>query len=161
MVNQIDRRVNNIFREGKVVETFPEEGTMVVEFADGFRSKKSPQVTQAGATKVWSPHSVGERIVFLSPTGDPGVGMVLAGGFSDENPQNGNEDAMHRVSIEGVSITQTGSSVVISAGGVTVTISGSGLSVNGGEVSHNGKNIGHDHKHLGVTPGLGISDVPQ
>ncbi|WP_375592112.1 phage baseplate assembly protein V [Chitiniphilus eburneus] len=41
---------------------------------------------RAGATRYWSPPTIGERGVVISPSGDPGVGMVLIGLYCDDYP---------------------------------------------------------------------------
>lgn len=158
-VNQIDRRQNNLLREAVVTEVFAGEGTARVD-AQGIVSKKVPWLERSGAIREWVPPTIGERVLLISPTGEPGRGLILPGGYTDQFPAPHNQGGEKRVAIGDVTVTQTGSALVIKAGGVTVEISGDGLKVTGGIVEHDGKNIGKDHKHLGVEPGAGITDVP-
>ncbi|SEG44027.1 phage baseplate assembly protein V [Billgrantia desiderata] len=41
---------------------------------------------RAGTTRDWSPPTVGEQVLVLSPGGDPAAGVVLTGVFSDDYP---------------------------------------------------------------------------
>lgn len=158
-VQQLDRRINNMVREAVVTEVFPAEGMAKVE-ANGLKSKKVPWLQRAGDINEWDPPSVGERVLLLSPTGEPGTGMIMPGGYSDKFDAPHGEGGEKVTAIGDVRITQTGSSFTIVAGGVTVEISGAGLTVNGGRVEHDSLNIGSTHTHGGVTPGAGDTDVP-
>lgn len=158
-VNQLDRRQNNFLREAVVTEVFPGEGLARVD-AHGVTSKKVPWLQRSGAIREWVPPTKDERVLLISPTGEPGQGLILPGGYSSKFPQPHDKGAESFTIIGGVSIKQTGEAVTITAGGVTVEISGAGLTVNGGRVEHDGKNIGKDHKHSGVEPGGSITDVP-
>lgn len=92
---QLDRRLNNIVREARVLEVDAEKGLVKVE-AHGLKSGWMPWVERAGAIREWSPPSKDERVLVLSPTGEPGQGLVLAGGFSDQFKQP-STDAGERV----------------------------------------------------------------
>ncbi len=158
-VNQQDRRQNNTIREGVVTDVYPGEGLARVD-AHGVVTKKVPWLERSGSIREWTPPAKGERVVLLSPTGEPGQGMILPGGYSDNFPAPHNAGSEKRTTIGNVTVTQSGSALIISAGGVTVEISGAGMTITGGTVIHDGKNIGKDHKHGGVVPGGAITDVP-
>lgn len=158
-VNQLDRRQNNFLREAVVTEVFPSEGLARVD-AHGVVSKKSSWLTRSGDIGDWNPVTVGERVLYISPTGEPGKGLILPGGYSQQFPAPHDKGAEKVTKIGDVTIKQTGSAFIVTAGGVTVEISAAGLKVNGGRVEHDGKNIGKDHKHSGVVPGSANSDVP-
>lgn len=158
-LNQVDRRTNNMMREARVTEIFPEEGMVKVD-AHGVVSKKVPWLQRAGSIRDWNPPSKDERVILLSPTGEPGRGLILPGGYSDKFPQPHNASAEKVTVIGEVSVKQTGSSFVINAGGVTVTISGAGVVIEGGEVRHDDLNIGSTHRHRDVEPGSGTSGIP-
>jgi phage baseplate assembly protein V len=85
-MEQLDRRLNNTVREAKVVEIDADKGLVKVE-AHGLKSGWSPWLTRAGDIVEWEPPTVGERVVFVSPTGEPGQGFVLQGGYSDQFKQ--------------------------------------------------------------------------
>ena len=85
-VEQLDRRLNNVVREARVLEVDPQKGLVKVE-AYGLKSGWMPWVERAGTIREWSPPAKDERVIVLSPTGEPGQGLVLAGGFSDQFAQ--------------------------------------------------------------------------
>ena len=158
-INELDRRQNNMFREATVKEVLPDEGLAVVD-ANGIETSKVPWLERAGKIRSWQPPSVGERVVLFSPTGEPGLGMVMPGGFSDEFPAPHNKGGEYMQVIGGATIKQTGDAVEITVNGVTVKISGAGLEVTGGKVKHNDHDIGDTHKHTEVEPGGGLSGPP-
>lgn len=80
---QLRRRLNNMVREGRVVEVNAADKTCRID-ANGLISAKVPWPQRAGKFREWLPPTVGERVVMLSPTGEPGQGHVLWGGFSDQ-----------------------------------------------------------------------------
>ena len=123
MVNQQDRRQNNTIREGVVTEVFPDEGTARVD-AHGVVTKKVPWLERSGSIREWTPPEKGERVILISPSGEPGQGMILPGGYSDQFPAPHNAGGEKRTTIGNVTVTQSGGSLVIQAGGVTVEISG-------------------------------------
>lgn len=82
-IEQLDRRVNNTVREARVIEVDPAKGLVKVE-AHGLKSGWAPWTERAGAIRTWTPPAVGERVLLVSPTGEPGQGIVFAGGYSDQ-----------------------------------------------------------------------------
>jgi phage baseplate assembly protein V len=85
-IEQLDRRLNNTVREAKVVEVDASKGIAKVE-AHGLKSGWSPWLARAGDIIEWEPPTVGERVLFISPTGEPGQGLILQGGYSNQFPQ--------------------------------------------------------------------------
>lgn len=85
-IEQLDRRLNNTLREAKVVEVDAGKGLAKVE-AHGLKSGWSPWLARAGDILEWEPPTVGERVMFISPTGEPGQGVILQGGYSNQFPQ--------------------------------------------------------------------------
>lgn len=85
-IEQLDRRLNNTLREAKVVEVDAGKGLAKVE-AHGLKSGWSPWLARAGDIIEWEPPTVGERVMFISPTGEPGQGVILQGGYSNQFPQ--------------------------------------------------------------------------
>jgi hypothetical protein len=159
VVNQQDRRISNMMREGTVTEVDHAKGVAKADIG-GFETKEIPWAQRAGEIKEWNPVSVGERILVVNPTGEVGNGIIMPGGFSKEFGQNHDQGAQYRQTIGSATITSSGDGLVIVAGGVTFTFNGSGFTQDGGAVTHDGKNIGKDHKHKEVMPGGGISGDP-
>lgn len=157
------RQVNNMFREAQVLEVDEASGMAIVD-AQGGKSKPVPWMTRAGAIRDWDPVEPGERVLLLSPNGDPGRAMILPGGYSGKYGQPHNKRGESMRMIGGASDLFTASQRVIESQLIilrgTVKIEGP-LEINGSKVSHNGKNIGSDHIHRGVRPGGGTSGPPR
>lgn len=161
-INEMSRRMNNVLREARVLEIDAANGMAIVE-GHGGRSKPVPWLQRAGSIRDWDPPAEGERVIMLSPGGDPGRAMILPGGYSGSYgaPHNVLGQAMRQV---GSSTDLTTSSTrVIEAQMITlrgtVRIEGP-VQIQGQYVTHNGKNIGHNHSHTKVKPGGGISGPP-
>lgn len=104
---ELERRVSNMFREATVTKVDAETGMAEVD-ADGLASDMVPWITRAGKQKEWDPPTEGERVVLFNPTGEPGLGMIMHGGFSNKFPQNHNKAGEHKRSVgDDVSTTTT------------------------------------------------------
>lgn len=103
---ELERRVTNMFREAKVTKLHAEDGMAEVE-ADGLPSDKVPWITRAGKQKEWDPPTEGERVVLFNPTGEPGLGMIMHGGFSNQFPMNHDKAGEHRRSVGDKVMTTT------------------------------------------------------
>lgn len=102
---EMERRLNNIQRPGKVVEIDAAKGVVKVQFtqADGkpITSPWIPWTTRAGKIKIWHPPSVGEQVIIHSPSGEMGLhSWVAPGGFSKDNPQNHDKDGEYKMTVE-------------------------------------------------------------
>lgn len=158
-MNDAQRRMNNILREGKVVEMYPEEGLAVVEaFGDGSRTKKSPWFTQSGGIKDFVPLSVGQRVMLFSPTGDPGKAVIMPGGYTDQfdQPHNQGEEAKRTIGTS--SDLMTGGKRVIVADEIELR---GNVRIVGSVLEHNGRNVGDDHKHTEVIKGADLTGPPE
>ncbi len=156
----------NLIREGKVTKLDAAKGTVEVDL-NGLPSAELPIAHRAGAVNEWNPPAVGERVVVLSPGGDPGLGIAFPGGHSDQYPAPHNEGAAYRRKIGDAVVTQSGNGFVFEApkitfkaGGCEWTFDGSGEEQTGGFKKHDGKNVGKDHVHGEVTPGGSDTGVP-
>lgn len=117
-----DRRLNNLFREAKVTKVDGEKATAEVE-ADGLPSMAVPWLARAGKQKEWDPVTEGERVILISPTGDPGQGLILPGGFSDKFKQPHDKLGEHKRTVgDDVSVTTTDKSRTTKTKKVTVTV---------------------------------------
>lgn len=117
----LERRVTNMFREATVTKVDAETGMAEVD-ADGLPSDMVPWITRAGAQKEWDPPTEGERVVLFNPTGEPGLGMIMHGGFSNKFPPNHNKAGEHKRSVgDDVSTTTTDKDKVTKTKKVTVS----------------------------------------
>ena len=84
-IEQVDRRLNNVVREARVAAVKIEDGKepLVKVEAHGLPTAWSPWMDRAGTGRAWSPPVEGERGLFFSPSGEPGQGVFLRGGYSD------------------------------------------------------------------------------
>lgn len=129
-------RLDNVFREGKVTNVDPTTGKAEVDM-NGLPSDKMPWASRAGAIKEWSPVTVGERVLVANPSGEPGLGIILAGGFSDANPQNHNQGGEHKLTVGGSTILVTGSKIVFTVGGTSIELSGGGVKATAADYEFN------------------------
>jgi phage baseplate assembly protein V len=126
-INNHARQINNIFREGKVVEVYPEEGVAVVEmYGEGSKTKKIPWLSQSGGIKDFVPPSVGQRVVMFSPGGESGKAVIMPGGYSDQFPQPHNKGDEAKRTIGDSSDLMTGESRLINAKTIELTAGGGG-----------------------------------
>lgn len=165
IVNRQEVRINNLFREGTVKEVDYEKGVAVVD-AHGVESKEVPWMEPAGDIVEWTPVSQGQRVVLVSPGGQPGKGFIIPGGFTDQVPQPHNKGATKRIKIGDSQITMDGEGFVLEAGGSTLTINASGItatvggvtyaitgggtSQTGGQQTHDGIDVGKTHTNGGL-----------
>lgn len=122
---QLRRRIDNLFREGRVTSVDGKTGTAEVDM-NGLPSDKISWSARAGSSKEWDPPAVNERVLVANPSGEPGLGIILAGGFSDQNPQNHDKAGEYRRSQGSTSVLMTDEKVVYGAGDATITIDKSG-----------------------------------
>lgn len=103
-VEQLDRRLNNVVREARVTEVDVAKSLVKVE-AHGLASAWSPWMEQAGAVRTWTPPTVGQRVLLVSTSGEPGQGIVFAGGYSDRFPAPSDDADAHVMTIGDLTIT--------------------------------------------------------
>lgn len=75
-LSEIDRRLTQVIRLGRVVEVDAEKARVRVQVGENTTGER-PWVTCAGAIKIWNPPAVGEQVVLLSPGGDLDQSIVL------------------------------------------------------------------------------------
>lgn len=123
---------------------------------------------RAGATRTWSPPSVGEQVLLLCPCGEIGAGVVLRGVVCDAFPPAG-DDAFEVLGAfaDGARLSYDPSGHVLTfalpVGGVLRVVGDlavSGKVVASGDVLAGGVSL-VGHHHAGVQPGTGLSGAPQ
>ncbi|CCF19161.1 putative GpV [Pseudorhizobium banfieldiae] len=168
VVSRQQTRLNNVFREGSVVEVDHETGRAIVN-AHGVLSPLVPSLQQAGEVNRWTPLSVGQRVVLCCPGGDISRSFIMPGGYTDDVKQPHDKGAEERTSIGEAVITHTGEGFFFSVGGATLKftkeglfvdvdgvsykVTGNGVEQFGGVKEHDGLNVGSTHVHGGVVPG--------
>lgn len=181
-IGELSRQIANLIRVGVVIDKdFSDPDAPRVKVAvSGFESDWLPfGADRAGNTKTWSPLSVGEQVLILSPYGDLGQAVIVCSLYSESNPapsSGGNventvfhdgttvsyDSVSHTLNatIGGTTITADRGKIALGVGGVTFVITAGGIDMQGGQVTHNGKNIGSDHAHSGIQRGSANSDGP-
>lgn len=181
-LGELSRQIANLIRVGEVTDRdFSDPDAPRVKVAvSGFESDWLPfGAERAGHTKTWSPLSIGEQVLILSPYGDLGQAVIVCSLYSSANPapsSGGNvektvfhdgsaisyDSVSHTMTatIGGTTITADRGQIALGVGGVTFVITAGGLDIQGGQLTHNGKNIGSDHAHSGIQRGSANSDGP-
>lgn len=114
-------RLDNVVREGRVTKIDPEKGTAEVDM-NGLPSAELPISHRSGAIREWNPPAVGERVVVVNPSGEPGLGQIFPGGYSDEFSQPHAKGGESFKTIGATSILQTADKIVFTVGGTSLTL---------------------------------------
>lgn len=177
----IQRLIGDIAREGTVVSVDHANGTCTVQIADELTTGDIPWLcSRIGKTRVWSPPSIGEQVLVLSPEADGERGIVIGSLSSDSNPHpaaDGStliafedgariayDPAAHELSalIPGTGGIEVEAQTIILRGTIVVqgNIELQGKMTATGDVVAAGKSL-KDHKHTGVQAGGALSGPPQ
>jgi len=180
----LEARIERLFRKGKVTDVDATKHLYRQEIGldDDGQPVKSPWLPysqRAGARKEHSPPSVGEQYLLINPDGGPDftMGLGLPHGWYNENPSPSTDPASDvtvrgnvtetttandwTLKVSGVTLKVSADGLQVSAGDVTHKISSAGVETKGGLIKHDSLHIGSDHVHTDVTPGAGLSGVPQ
>ena len=175
------RLIHNLIRLGTVEHVDLASARCRVKFGE-IITGWIPWISQrSGETKVWSPPTLGEQVLVLSPGGDHGCAVAICGLFSASFPApSASSDVFLMKFPDGALLqydyeqhhlkaTIPGSAELEASDGVTIkadTVIDGSLSVSGdvtfdgGSVSHKGKNIGENHVHIGVQSGASNTGAP-
>lgn len=159
IVRRMAVRQNNMFREGVVKEVDYEAGTAIVT-AHGIDSPPTSWSEQAGDINEWTPLSVGQRVMLVSPDGELSKSFIMKGGFTDDTPQPHNKGGEKRVAIGDAILTHTPDGLFIEVSGTKYQFTADGFIQVGGKQEHDGRNVGSTHVHGGVESGRANTDVP-
>lgn len=174
---------------GRIVEVDLERGMVRVDAGEVGSDWIRWSTGRAGATRIWSPPTVGEQVAIIAPSGDLAGAFAIGGFHSDDFPAAGNstrelikfsDDAVIAYDPEAhvLDVTLPDGAIVniTAAGGVTIDAGDGGVNILGdvaieGELHVTG-DIGSDadviagtvslkqHRHQGVTAGGALSGVP-
>lgn len=138
-VAEVERRLENTVRSGKVAEVDPAKGRVRLTIGKGPDGTEQlspwvPYAQQAGALKVHSPVSVGQNMTIFAPGGDLEQSMALPMTWNDDNPSpsdSGDENVLtfgdSKVEIRGDEIVVTVPRLFIKCGGTTLELTDGGL----------------------------------
>lgn len=158
-IGELQRRLANIFRVGKVSEVDLGTGRVKVEF-QGVTTAWLPWMTgRAGAVKDWNPPSVGEQVCVCCPSGELGAGFVMPGSINyADNPAPDNRNHVYRLELP------ANGTFEIKIDGLTLVLNKNKLTLNGdievtGDVKAGTISL-KNHVHDGISPGSQETDPP-
>lgn len=147
-IEELERRHANFMRPGKVTEVDYAKGLIKVRVGD-LDSQWVPWLERAGSGHTeWNPPSIGQQVHLFSPSGEPGQGWVMPGGYSSDNPQPHDKGGEKKI--------VAGKFIIVGE----LVINGP-VHQSGGEITSNGHVIDDTHQHTNVLPGGGLSGPPQ
>lgn len=123
---ELQRRLANVVRIGKIAEVDRTKGRVKVAF-NGVTSPWLPwQTARAGAVKNWSPPAVGEQVAVVSPFGEFGSGFVLSGAINyDSQAAPDSRENVERIDLP------SGGAYEIHHEGTTFKVSGGKITFDG------------------------------
>lgn len=138
----ISRRLENLIRLGTIAAVDPGTARCRVS-TGGLETEWLPWLAQrAGTDRDWHPPSAGEQCLVICPSGDPAVGVVLLGIYSDSAPAN--DDSLDRRTTtyrDGAVIEYDTAThalrAVLPAGGTAELIADGGIRIVG-DITHQG-----------------------
>jgi len=91
----LSRRLESLIRPGTIAEVDHDDARVRVA-SGGLKTDWLPWMElRAGETVTWEPPTVGEQCLVLSPSGDPALGVVLRGFYSNRVPAPSRDPAEH------------------------------------------------------------------
>lgn len=160
-IGDMQRRMANLFRVGKVAEVDRTKGRVKVQF-QGVTSAWLPWMTsRAGAVRDWNPPSIGEQVCVCAPSGELGAGFIMPGSINyQDNPAPDTRENVQKISLP------AGGSYEISVGGMTLVLAGGKLTLNGsievtGDVKAGTISLkNHTHVHTASEPAPTGAPIP-
>ncbi|SLK09511.1 phage baseplate assembly protein V [Novosphingobium mathurense] len=170
-----EQLTGDVLRLGVIASVDHANATCTVESGDVVTGELPWISPRAGSVCVWSPPTVGEQCLLLSPEGDIENGVVIVGLYCDAFPSpSANPDLVHLEFRDGAVIAydQAGHALTVTlpAGGTAYVDAPGGLTLNC-DVTVNGKLTAStdvigggislkDHKHSGVQAGAAQTGAP-
>jgi len=113
-IEELERRLANVVRMGRVVKTDPARGLVKLKVA-GLESAWVPWTTQAGDINVWVPPAEGQQMMLISPSGEPGQGWAAPAGFSSRFAQPHDKGGQMKITHGSMSVFSDGAKVHVRA----------------------------------------------
>jgi phage baseplate assembly protein V len=85
-ISELQRKLANIIRIGIIKEIDYEKARVKVKIGEILTDWLPWITSRAGEDKTWSPLSIGEQVVVLSPLGELSLGMVLPAIYQQKYP---------------------------------------------------------------------------
>ena len=127
-IEELERRVANVARPGKVTAVDPANGLVKLEVGE-LPTAWVPWLETSGAIKSWRPPSVGQQMMLISPSGEPGQGWAMPAGASNANPHPHNKVAEDVLTIGQSRIQVTGGSIEFTVGKSSIVMTADAIDV--------------------------------
>lgn len=92
---ELNRRIENLIRIGTIAEVDHATHRVRVDSGELLTDWLKWRTGRAGATRTWSPPTIGEQVMILSPSGELGNGIVLPSIFSDAHDSPSSSESEH------------------------------------------------------------------
>lgn len=129
-----EQLTGDVLRLGTIASVDHANATCTIESGDIVTGELPWIAWRTGGVRIWSPPTVGEQCLLLSPEGDIENGLVLPGIFCDAHPApSHNADVVRLEFADGailsydqaahtlaVTLPETGSATIDALGGVTI-----------------------------------------
>ena len=138
----ISRRLENLIRLGTIAAVDPGTARCRVS-TGGMETEWLPWLAQrAGTDRDWNPPSAGEQCLVICPSGDPAVGVVLLGIYSDSAPANDSSLDRRRTTYRDGAVIEYDTAThalraALPAGGTAELIADGGIRIVG-DITHQG-----------------------
>lgn len=90
------RLLENLIRLGTIAEVDVAKARVRVQTGKLLTAWLPWLAPRAGSEREWSPPSVGEQVLLVSPSGQLANGVAITGLFSQHHPANGDRELLHR-----------------------------------------------------------------
>lgn len=156
-IEQLERRLANMVREGRVTDRDPAKGIRVaIADVDG-QPVKSPWIKpseQGGNLRTFALPAIGQHMKLISPDGEIGRNtMAVPHSYTDDHAQPSQEADEPCWQVGDASIRIKDGQLTITVGGCTWVFTGAGFAQTGGTITHDQVNIGKTHGHITAPPG--------
>ncbi|MDP3579140.1 phage baseplate assembly protein V [Methyloversatilis sp.] len=122
-VVELARRLDNLIRPGTVHSVNHAEARCRVQSGELVSDWLPWLAPRAGTTREWSPPTVGEQVLLLCPSGDPGAAWVLPAAYSDARPAPSDSASEHlTIYPDGAAVRYNHSTGALSVTGVQTAV---------------------------------------
>ena len=139
---ELQRRLANLFRVGKITEVNRTTGRVKVQFGDVTTPWLPWQTARAGSVKNWSPPAVGEQVCVVSPMGELGAGFVMAGAINyDQQAAPDTRENVEKITLPSggsYEITVGSTTLIFDNGKVQIVSGGKTFQISAGKATFNG-----------------------
>jgi phage baseplate assembly protein V len=121
---ELNRRIENLIRLGTIAEVDHAAHRVRVDSGELLTAWLKWRTGRAGATRTWSPPTIGEQVMILSPSGELANGIVMPSIFCDAHDSPSDSATEHVIEFpDGARLSYDHASGALTASGIqTATI---------------------------------------